>query len=581
MHAYIRPNSFIVLRLPSGLLKVLEIVPNTTVSIGKFGTFPANQLLGRPYNLTFEILDKEDGLADTRLRVIPASELHEEVLKTDDASPEEGTLAVADANGEAGVEFDIVGENGEVLMRSNRLTIDDPTRQALSMEEIEELKKAGTSSGREIIAKIMASHQALDEKTAFSLAKYTLRKSRKYLKRFTVLPMDVSMLAEVLNDREAHRVMEAREEMLGLVGSWANVRYGGENRLEPSDTQEGAFVGGGRWLVVDETGGLIVAALAEKMGVLYPPEEEDDESDEEDNDQPADEEMPDAPQVPAADHASGTAQPSERTNGDTTTATAARNKHAIPAMSAQTNSLTLLHSNAQPNLGLLKYFGFDASSPNQPPTHPLYTHLKSLSWLQLLSPSEDAGYAEPERLDEETLKGMKSGKRGTYYRKRRRWERVRRVVDETRGGGFDGLVVASAMEPATILKHAVPLLRGGAQVVVYSPTVEPLTELMDLYGRDRKTAFINASQERGSEATDEAAQREFDDDFPVNPTLLLAPMLQTARVRSWQVLPGRTHPMMTSKGGAEGFLFTATRVLPAEGKIEARGKFSKKRKPQE
>ena len=35
---------------------------------------------------------------------------------------------------------------------------------------------------------------------------------------------------------------------------------------------------------------------------------------------------------------------------------------------------------------------------------------------------------------------------------------------------------------------------------------------------------------------------------------------------------------MTSKGGAEGYLFTATRVLPAEGKVEARGRFSKKRK---
>jgi tRNA (adenine-N(1)-)-methyltransferase non-catalytic subunit len=71
-----------------------------------------------------------------------------------------------------------------------------------------------------------------------------------------------------------------------------------------------------------------------------------------------------------------------------------------------------------------------------------------------------------------------------------------------------------------------------------------------------------------------------DPEFPVNPTLLLAPMLQTARARSWQVLPGRTHPLMTSRGGAEGFLFTATRVLPVEGKVEARGRFraGKKRK---
>lgn len=29
MHSYVRPNTHIVLRLPSGVLKVLEITPNT------------------------------------------------------------------------------------------------------------------------------------------------------------------------------------------------------------------------------------------------------------------------------------------------------------------------------------------------------------------------------------------------------------------------------------------------------------------------------------------------------------------------------------------------------------------------
>lgn len=35
-------------------------------------------------------------------------------------------------------------------------------------------------------------------------------------------------------------------------------------------------IGGGRWLVVDDTGGLVVAALAEKMGILYPADQEDE-----------------------------------------------------------------------------------------------------------------------------------------------------------------------------------------------------------------------------------------------------------------------------------------------------------------
>lgn len=38
-------------------------------------------------------------------------------------------------------------------------------------------------------------------------------------------------------------------------------------------------------------------------------------------------------------------------------------------------------------------------------------------------------------------------------------------------------------------------------------------------------------------------------------------------------MPGRTHPLMTERGGAEGYVFTAFRAKPAEGHVEAMGKF--------
>ncbi|KAL9589529.1 MAG: hypothetical protein Q9179_007984, partial [Wetmoreana sp. 5 TL-2023] len=161
-----------------------------------------------------------------------------------------------------------------------------------------------------------------------------------------------------------------------------------------------------------------------------------------------------------------------------------------------------------------------------------------------------------------------SGKRGNYHRKRRRWERTTAIVSDTQAGGFDGLVIASFMNTSTILHHLVPLLRGGAQVVVYSPSLEPLVELADYYSTGRRVAFLNDPPISGDMPTE---------DFPVNPSLLLAPTVQTVRCRPWQVLPGRTHPVMTGRGGAEGYVFTATRVLPAEGGVEARG-ISKKRK---
>lgn len=586
----------------SGLFTRLLTSPilRSVVSIGKFGSFPANLLLGRPYFHTFEIADKKNDCDPPRLRLVPTSELNAEVLSEDAPVTE---TAVAPAEGHDS--FDIVAEDGSVLMKNNRLTVDDANRQTLTMQEIEELKKAGTGSGKEIIEKIMKSHANLDEKTAFSLAKYTLRKTKKYMRRFTLLPMDVSVLAEyIVSEKESSRIMELREESLGLIGSWANVHYGGSDKLHYSE--HGKRVGGGRWLVVDETGGLIVASLAEKMGLLHD-QDEDDEADGEAEQttlqasatQPTPQTATHAapqpvPQAPASAPTAGDddvsmqdataeaptqqdgAQEKPTTNssipeGQEQGATPKQNRQIRKqrAEMASTNTIHLVHANAQPNVSLLKYFGCDPNNPS--PTHPLHNHLKPLSWLQLLEPNSDATYEEPEPVDPKLLESWKSGKRGAYYKKRRRWERCRSIVDEAREGGFDGLIVASAMDPHTILKHTVPLLRGAAHVVVYSPTIEPLTHLMDLYSRDRKAAYI-------SHVAEDASAPPPEHDFPVDPRLLLAPTLQTSRVRNWQVLPGRTHPMMTGRGGAEGYIFTARRVMPVEGKIEARGKYSKKRR---
>lgn len=505
-----------------------------------------------------------------------------------------------------------MGEDGQVLMRNNRLTVDDASRQKLTMDEIEELKRAGTGSGKEIIAKIMASHNAIDEKTTFSLAKYTLRKSRKYLKRFQALPLDVGSLTEYVLEKEAYKIMELREDLLGLINSWANIHSGEQSQIRFAEDGV-SQIGGGRWLVVDDTGGLVTASLAERMGILYQDEESEDEEEVESGGEEAQvtEELAQIPQQHGTAVEPNDKEDISMVDADTTTSEPPAPTSTVPSdqqprprkpprphipqMSARTNTLTVLHPNNQPNLSYLKYFGYDYGAPA--PSHPLYKHLKSISWLSLLHPEDDPQYDEPELLSEEVLASMKSSKRGTYYRKRRRWERVKSVVDETRAGGFDGLVVATNMDAKTVLKELVPLVRGGGNIVVYNPNVEPLVELCDYYSKERRAAFIarefgpapSTEQTNGiggkkhkiedddtNESTSESGNEE--DDFPLNPTLLLAPSLQTARARHWQVLPQRTHPMMTSKGGAEGYLFTATRVVPIEGRVEARGHHGKKKR---
>lgn len=400
------------------------------------------------------------------------------------------------------------------------------------MAEIESLKQNNVGS-RELIDKIMSSHSTLDQKTAFSLAKYTLRKHKKYIKRFTVLPLDVTTLVDWLfADREFGKIMEMRNEAVGLAGCWANVHAAGQDEALLEDVGPAS-----RYLIVDDTGGLVVAAIAERMGISHRTKfgAEDANGAEE-----------------------GANEPEVQTNSSQSR-TQVHHQRRDLAMSAASNTLTLVHANQQPNLGLLRYFNFDSNNPQ--PSHPLYTHLKTLSWLQLLQPEVDITYQEPAIIADSDLAKMRSNRRSTYFRKRKRWERVKSVVDETRVGGFNGLIVASFTDPTSILRHLVPLLTGGSQVVIYSPNVEPLIELADYYSTARRTTFINTPVEERSTK-----------DFPVDPTLLLVPTVQTARVRKWQVLPGRTHPMMTSRGGAEGFIFVGTRVIPAEGKVEARGR---------
>ena len=517
--------------------------------------FQANNILGRPYHLTFEIRDAVtgEGKAQSGLRIVPAAELYADITEEAPETPNEVEGGNPGASGN-GVEYEIVGQNGEVVMRTNRQIIDNPNSQIMTMDEIENLKAQSTGSGKELIAKILESHSALDQKTAFALAKYTLRKTKKYLRRFTVLPLDVPTLARwILTDKEPMKIMELKEEILCLIGSWSNVHCT-PSVSTPSLAEDNMQIKRGRWLVIDETAGLLVAYMAEKMAVLHPPDRDE----------------------PEAESRVILKQESDAVNGDDAIEDLATKHASTPPShlsrprktsgSSTTNTITLIHANAQPNLSLLKYFHFDAFNPSR--SHPLESHLKTLSWLQLLSPEDDMGYAEPDIASEVTIQSWKSGKRSNYFRKRRRWERIKSIVDETRAGDFDGLIVASVMNPVSILRHTVPLLRGAAQVVVHAPTIDTLVELADYYSKSRRTAFVTKPPNSNLMPTE---------DFPLNPTLLLAPTIQTARCRSWQVLPGRTHPLMTGRGGSEGYVFTATRVLPSEERIEARGNFKRRK----
>lgn len=518
---------------------LIQSAPDDTlasiITLGRHGSFPVSAIIGRPFHATFEILDEvewngaENGPVSTKspLRMLSAAEVQAETIAAQDSTPDDQISQDTSVilRGEDGLDYEVSqsADQSTPLIstrKTNRNTFDSSSHQTLSASEIQVLKTGGRDGGRELIAKLMASHSALDQKTAFSLAKYAVRKQKKFLRRFTVLPIDVGLLCGwILESKEPMKIMEVREEMLGLMTCWANVHY------TPQSHE------GGRWLVVDDTGGLIVAATAEKMGILYPP--------------------PDADTYGAP---------------------------APPTSEPRSNIITLVHAATQPNLSLLRYFGHDTSSPQPSPAHPLHSHLRTITLLQLVDPSADSTCAaEPVSVDDLSHEGLTSPRRAKLVRKRKRWEGVMGDVADTRAGGFDGLLVASYMEPVGLLRLLLPLLHGGAKIVIYSPHVERLTELVDLFSTARRNAFLRARKTRDERTAEGSALEDCEEDFPLDPREVLRPELQTSRVRKWQCLPGRTHPLMTAKGGAEGYLFTGVKVLPLEGEVMARGTFIKKK----
>lgn len=87
----------------------------------------------------------------------------------------------------------------------------------------------------------------------------------------------------------------------------------------------------------------------------------------------------------------------------------------------------------------------------------------------------------------------------------------------------------------SILARLSPYSIGSAQVVVYSPYIQVLAEILQSAKKDNN--YLN-------------------------------PYLTESWSRTYQVLPGRTHPLMTTSGTG-GYLFHATKVIPSEFQPES------------
>ncbi|KAJ2733563.1 tRNA (adenine(58)-N(1))-methyltransferase non-catalytic subunit trm6 [Coemansia sp. Cherry 401B] len=206
----VKAGDSIIIRMPSTNSKFVCIKADTTISLGKFGSFMANELIGKPFGNTYEI---EKG----------------------------GTIR---PHKQAG--FD----GAEITEANNQEIVDNPDAQKLSFEEIEALKKqslAGDVSAQEIISSLTENNESFAKKTEFSKSKYIQRKQRKFMKSFVPLEATVYNVCDYFFGVNPGKIRGIRNDTLSQVLSLANV------------------YSKARVLAVDDGQGLLISALLSRI----------------------------------------------------------------------------------------------------------------------------------------------------------------------------------------------------------------------------------------------------------------------------------------------------------------------------
>ncbi|KAJ1569913.1 tRNA (adenine(58)-N(1))-methyltransferase non-catalytic subunit trm6, partial [Nowakowskiella sp. JEL0078] len=183
--------------------------------LGKFGQFDVNELIGKIYEVPYEIYDGK------KLR----RALLNSVLETMEIENSEGN--------------------------NNSKIFDDKSSQKLSHEDIEALKQGslkGEVSSQSIIKTIVTNSTTFDLKTEFAKAKYIKRKEQKFSKSFRVYKPTSRLMIELYSSKKGSKIRDIRIDTLSQMMCLANVRAGS------------------KVLVVDDCSGIILASVLERMG---------------------------------------------------------------------------------------------------------------------------------------------------------------------------------------------------------------------------------------------------------------------------------------------------------------------------
>ncbi|EEB91850.1 hypothetical protein MPER_09726 [Moniliophthora perniciosa FA553] len=174
-----------MVRQPNGDVRSIRIERDSTVQLGRIGSFYANELIGQPYGFTYEIVSK-------KLKVIPSRSL-EEVEDTD---------------------------------ATNELINDGEFVQPLTLSEITALKQSGVHAS-DIIKKQIEQHANYSLKTEYSKEKYKKRKEAKYSKSFTTIEPTLFNVCDYWFNKDQNRIRDIRPDSLSQMLLSGNIDLGG------------------------------------------------------------------------------------------------------------------------------------------------------------------------------------------------------------------------------------------------------------------------------------------------------------------------------------------------------------------
>lgn len=131
--------------------------------------------------------------------------------------------------------------------KDNRSLVDNNTAQSLSGEDIDAMQREG-ATGDQIIEALIANSSTFGKKTLFSQEKYRRRKQKKYAPKVLLRRPFARSICEAYFKKYPVRIGFMRVDTLSLLLSFANI---------------GAY---SDVLIVDMVGGIVVGAVAERLG---------------------------------------------------------------------------------------------------------------------------------------------------------------------------------------------------------------------------------------------------------------------------------------------------------------------------